>query len=45
VVIVKATEFAFSDTPIRVQLGQPVRLIMNNAGKLEHDLTDPSVAS
>ena len=38
VVIVKATEFEFSDTPIRVALGQPVRLIMNNAGKLEHDL-------
>jgi len=38
VVIVKATEFAFSDSLIRVPLGQPVRLIMNNAGKLEHDL-------
>jgi uncharacterized cupredoxin-like copper-binding protein len=38
VVNIRASEFAFSATTVRVQVNQPVRLVMENAGLIEHDL-------
>jgi uncharacterized cupredoxin-like copper-binding protein len=38
VITVRASEFAFKDSTIRVQAGRPVRLVMDNAGAIEHDL-------
>jgi uncharacterized cupredoxin-like copper-binding protein len=38
VITVRATEFAFSENPIRVPAGRPVRLVVANNGAVEHDL-------
>jgi uncharacterized cupredoxin-like copper-binding protein len=38
VITVKASEFAFSDSTIKVPANQPVRLLLDNAGVIEHDL-------
>lgn len=38
VITVKATEFAFSPSTIRVPDGRPVRLVLDNVGLIEHDL-------
>ncbi|MGH2350736.1 MAG: plastocyanin/azurin family copper-binding protein [Chloroflexota bacterium] len=37
-VTVRATEFAFGLNPIRIPVGTPVRLVLVNAGVVEHDL-------
>jgi uncharacterized cupredoxin-like copper-binding protein len=39
VITVKAAEFAYSPSTIRVPAGRPVRLVLENAGLIEHDLT------
>jgi uncharacterized cupredoxin-like copper-binding protein len=38
VVQVRATEFGFAPDTIRVTAGVPVRLVLTNAGQIEHDL-------
>jgi uncharacterized cupredoxin-like copper-binding protein len=37
-VTVRATEFAFGLNPVRIPIGKPVRLVLVNAGVVEHDL-------
>jgi uncharacterized cupredoxin-like copper-binding protein len=37
-IAVQAMEYRFAPETIRVAAGQPVRLVLTNAGQLEHDL-------
>ena len=36
--IVRASEFTYSENPIRVPVGKPVRIVLSNTGAIEHDL-------
>lgn len=42
-ITVKATEFAFSPSTVRVPAGRPVRVVLDNVGRIEHDFTVPAL--
>lgn len=36
--VVKTTEFKFEPSSFRVEAGKPIKLVLTNAGQIEHDL-------
>lgn len=44
-VTIKASEWKFEPSSIRVEAGKPIKLMLKNEGKIEHNITVPGIIS
>lgn len=42
-IVVKATEWKLEPATIRVEAGKPIKLVLRNEGKIEHNVTFPGI--